>query len=99
MDSFVSATPEISKIIEKNDYKISQTVAVEERYYGILVRDMNLTECFRKEIYYETGWYESDHIYDIITERIDADSKVQKYVLFNIDFILQEEQFRPDRAI
>ena len=99
MDSFVSATPEISKIIEKNDYKISQTVAVEERYYGILVRDMNLTKCFRDEIYYETGWYQSDHIYDIITERIDADSKVQKYVLFNIDFILQEEQFRPDRAI
>ena len=81
LDSFFSATPEISKIIEKNSYKISQTVDVKERYYGILVRDMNLTECFRKEIRYEREWYQSDYIHGIITEKIEANSKVQKYVL------------------
>lgn len=69
MDSYFSATPEISNRIEDNDYKISQTVEVKERYYGILVRDKNLSECLQDAL----ADIEQDTISDLITDEIDSE--------------------------
>ena len=78
LDSFVSATRQIRERIEDNDYKVSQTVPVENRYYGILVRDKDLTKCFEEK---ESGYFESDDTYNIITQKIDVGRKVTKYVV------------------
>lgn len=85
MDSFVSATRQIRERIEDNDYKVSQTVQVENRYYGILVRDMDLTKCFEK-IIEESEWFESDDTYGIITQSIDVGRKVTKYVVYTLKY-------------
>ena len=80
LDSFVSATRQIRERIEDNDYKVSQTVQVKNKSYGILVRDKDLTKCFKWTI--EESWlFESDDIYGIITQRIHVGSKVTKYVV------------------
>ena len=81
----MSATHEISKTIEENDYKISQMVEVEKRHYGILVRDVNLTKCF-KYLMYDMGWYQWDFIHEIFADYIDIDIEVQKYVACTLDY-------------
>ena len=69
MDSYFSATPEISNRIEDKDYKISQTVEVEDRYYGILVRDKNLSQCLQNAL----DDLMQDTISDLITDEIDSE--------------------------
>ena len=73
MDSYFSATPEISYHIEDNDYKISQTVQVKERSYGILIRDgTNLSDWLELDLL-EIA---QDTISNLIADEID--SEVQK---------------------
>ena len=69
MDSYFSATPEISNRIEDNDYKISQTVEVTKRYYGILVRDKDLLECLQDSL----DDIKQDTISDLITDEIGSE--------------------------
>ena len=72
MDSYFSATAEVSKYIEDNDFTISQTVEVDERSCGILVRDENLTRCLRKE-YREHMDENADDINELITDEIESE--------------------------
>ena len=67
MDSYFSATREISNYIEDNDYKISETVEVESRSYGMLVRDLNLTKCLTSDQEYD------EDLTDIITDEIESE--------------------------
>ena len=73
LDSYFSVTPEISKYIEDNDCKISETVEVKSRSYGMLVRDLDLTECLRDQVY-------DEDFTDIITEEIESEVHANCYL-------------------
>ena len=73
LDSYFSATPEISYHIEDNDYKISQTVQVKEMSYGILIRaGTNLSDWLELEL----QEIAQDTISNLIADEIG--SEVQK---------------------
>ena len=75
LDSYFSATSEISGKIEDNDYKISQTVQVSDKTYGILVKDANLTKCFKMTL---VGLHYGGTLSTIISNEIQSEVSLGK---------------------
>ena len=74
LDSYFSATSEISGKIEDNDYKISQTVQVKDKTYGILIRDANLTKCFKTTL---DELYDAGTLAEIIAGEIHSEVSLE----------------------
>jgi hypothetical protein len=71
LDSYFSATSEISNYIKENDYRISQTVEVNDRSYGILVRNRTLRDCLNNE--FQMVLYDTYELTEIITGEIESE--------------------------
>ncbi|XP_046855928.1 uncharacterized protein LOC124449029 [Xenia sp. Carnegie-2017] len=73
-DSYFSATDAVTDIMKMDKFKISETVVVDDRAWGILVKNDNLSFCLRKNI---LVWASSEFVTDIIADEVKVKSDKQ----------------------